>query len=196
MIRTGLFFILLVFSFDSFAQVESFEKFLSDSSMRHASISMCVADAESGAIIFDFDSEKSLTPASVMKLITTAAALEMLGPEYTFRTVIGYSGVLNSRSGRLTGNIIIRGGGDPALGSKYFSEHYYEFLNRWVTKIKELGIKKIDGGIMTDDSYYDFQPTPAKWLWEDAGNYYGAGVYGLSVYDNSYEIHFNTLRRY
>lgn len=45
---------------------------------------------------------------------------------------------------------------------------------------------------MTDDSYYDYLPTPAKWLWEDAGNYYGAGVYGASVYDNKYDIHFRT----
>jgi len=46
--------------------------------------------------------------------------------------------------------------------------------------------------VITDDSYFDFLPVPAKWLWEDAGNYYGAGAYGLSVFDNTYEIHFKT----
>jgi D-alanyl-D-alanine carboxypeptidase/D-alanyl-D-alanine-endopeptidase (penicillin-binding protein 4) len=55
-----------------------------------------------------------------------------------------------------------------------------------------LGIKKINGRVITDDSYYNYQPIPAKWLWEDAGNYYGAGAYGLSVFDNTYEIHFKT----
>ncbi|OFY57214.1 MAG: hypothetical protein A2V50_02055 [Bacteroidetes bacterium RBG_19FT_COMBO_42_10] len=45
------------------------------------------------------------------------------------------------------------------------------------------GISKIRGKIITDDSYYDYQPVPGKWLWEDAGNYYGAGAYGLSLYD-------------
>ncbi len=43
--------------------------------------------------------------------------------------------------------------------------------------------------MITDDSYYDYLPVPAKWLWEDAGNYYGAGAYGLSIFDNTYQIH-------
>jgi D-alanyl-D-alanine carboxypeptidase/D-alanyl-D-alanine-endopeptidase (penicillin-binding protein 4) len=161
--------------------------------MVHASVSLCVADAESGSIVMEYNPGKSLIPASVMKLITSAAALELLGPQYTFKTKIGYTGSLNKRSGKLTGNIIIQGGGDPALGSKYFSDHYQDFLGSWVTEIRKLGIKKIEGKVVTDDSYYDFQPVPAKWLWEDAGNYYGAGVYGLSVFDNAYEIHFRTL---
>ena len=55
-----------------------------------------------------------------------------------------------------------------------------------------MNIKRIEGRVITDDSYYDFLPVPGKWLWEDSGNYYGAGAYGLSVFDNSYEIHFNT----
>ncbi|HEX7492673.1 MAG TPA: D-alanyl-D-alanine carboxypeptidase/D-alanyl-D-alanine-endopeptidase, partial [Bacteroidales bacterium] len=83
--------------------------------------------------------------------------------------------------------------GDPALGSKYFGDHYKNFLPGWVEEISKLGIKKITGRVISDDSYYDFLPVPAKWLWEDMGNYYGAGAYGLSVFDNTYEIHFKTL---
>jgi D-alanyl-D-alanine carboxypeptidase/D-alanyl-D-alanine-endopeptidase (penicillin-binding protein 4) len=56
-----------------------------------------------------------------------------------------------------------------------------------------MGIKKIKGRVITDDSYYDFLPVPAKWLCEDEGNYYGSGVYGLSAFDNTYEIHLKTL---
>jgi D-alanyl-D-alanine carboxypeptidase/D-alanyl-D-alanine-endopeptidase (penicillin-binding protein 4) len=179
-------------SFISFSQERSIEKLLSDSSMMHASVSLSVKNAESGKTIIDINSGKSLIPASVMKLITSAVALELLGPQYTFKTIIGYTGSINKRSGRLKGNIIIRGGGDPALGSKNFSDHYQDFLSRWVTEIKNMGIKRIDGKVITDDSYYDFQPVPKKWLWEDAGNYYGAGAYGLSVFDNTYEIHLKT----
>jgi serine-type D-Ala-D-Ala carboxypeptidase/endopeptidase (penicillin-binding protein 4) len=140
----------------------------------------------------EFNSGKSLIPASVMKLITSAAALELLGPQYTFKTIIGYTGSIKKRSGKLTGNIVIQGGGDPALGSKYFPEYYQDFLNKWVMEIKKLGIKKITGKVITDDSYFDFLPVPAKWLWEDVGNYYGAGAYGLSVFDNTCEIHLKT----
>jgi len=189
MLRTYFIFSLTCFTLCSFSQERSVETFLSDTSMMHASVSLCVADAETGSVIMEYNPGKSLIPASVMKLVTSAAALELLGSQYTFKTIIGYTGSLNKRSGRLTGNIIIKGGGDPALGSKYFADHYQDFLSRWVTEIKKQGIRKIYGKIITDDSYYDFLPVPAKWLWEDAGNYYGAGAYGLSVYDNTYEIH-------
>jgi D-alanyl-D-alanine carboxypeptidase/D-alanyl-D-alanine-endopeptidase (penicillin-binding protein 4) len=178
---------------NSFSQGRSIEDFFSDSALIHASVSLCISNTKTGDIIKEYNSGKSLIPASVMKLVTTAAAIELLGPKYTFRTLIGYTGSLNKRSGKLKGDIVIKGGGDPALGSQYFSEHYGDFISRWVEEIRKLGIKKIDGRVITDDSYYDFQPVPPKWVWEDVGNYYGAGAYGLSVFDNTYEIHFNTL---
>ena len=187
------FFSITCLTVCSYSQEKSAETFLADSSLTHASVSLCVADAKTGEIILDYNSGISLTPASVMKIITSAAALEILGPGYTFKTTVSYNGSLNKRSGTLKGNIIILGGGDPALGSGYFSDHYKGFLDSWVTEIKKLGIKKIKGRVITDDSYYDFLPVPSKWLWEDEGNYYGAGAYGLSVFDNTYEIHFKTF---
>jgi D-alanyl-D-alanine carboxypeptidase/D-alanyl-D-alanine-endopeptidase (penicillin-binding protein 4) len=188
-------FFFIVFTFlnvSLFSQQKSSESFTGDSSMVNASVSLCVADAENGDVLIDSNSGISLTPASVMKLITTAAALELLGPEYTFKTMIGYTGTLNKRWGRLKGNIIITGGGDPALGSKYFPDQYKDFIGKWAAEIKKLGIKRIKGRVIADDSYYDYQPVPGKWLWEDTGNYYGAGAFGISVFDNTYEIHFRT----
>jgi D-alanyl-D-alanine carboxypeptidase/D-alanyl-D-alanine-endopeptidase (penicillin-binding protein 4) len=180
------------FSFVLYSQEQSFTRFLSDSTMVHASVSFCVIDADSGNSVFEYNSGKSLTPASVMKLITSSAALELLGPEYHFHTEIGYTGNFNKRTGRLNGDIIIKGGGDPALGSGNFDEYYDSFPGKWIDEIKNLGIKKINGRVISDDSYYDYIPVPAKWLWEDEGNYYGAGAYGISVFDNTYEIHLNT----
>jgi D-alanyl-D-alanine carboxypeptidase/D-alanyl-D-alanine-endopeptidase (penicillin-binding protein 4) len=189
-------FFIIVFTcltISIFSQEKSSETLTSDSSLVNASVSLCVADAENGNILIDSNSGMSLTPASIMKLITTAAALELLGPEYTFKTRIGYTGTFNKRWGRLKGNIIITGGGDPALGSKYFPGQYKDFIATWTAELKKLGIKRIKGSVITDDSYYDYLPVPGKWLWEDPGNYYGAGAYGLSVFDNTYEIHFKTL---
>ena len=160
--------------------------------MIHASVSLCILNTANGETVYEFNAGKSLMPASVLKLVTSSAALELLGPEFSFRTKIGYTGYLNKRTGLLTGNIIIKGGGDPALGSEYFKDHYRNFLVNWITEIRNLGINKIEGRVITDDSRYDYQPIPAKWLWEDAGNYYGAGAYGLSVFDNTFEIHFRT----
>jgi serine-type D-Ala-D-Ala carboxypeptidase/endopeptidase (penicillin-binding protein 4) len=169
-----------------------FNTFMTDSSMENGSVTLYITDPESHESIFDSNSGKSLVPASVLKLITTAAAIELLGPDYTFKTAIGYTGVLNKRSGKLNGDIVIKGGGDPSLGSKNFEDYYAGFIDNWISEIKKIGIRKVNGRVITDDSYYDYQPVPAKWLWEDAGNYYGAGAYGLSVFDNTYEIHFKT----
>ncbi len=175
-----------------FSQQKSFDHFIADSSLKYAEVSLCIIGSDSGNVVFEYNSGKSMIPASLMKLITSSAALELLGPDYTFRTLIGYTGKINKRSGRLDGDIIIKGGGDPALGSKNFEEHYAGFIDKWINEIKKMGIRKINGRVITDDSYYDYLPIPAKWLWEDAGNYYGAGAYGLSVFDNTYEIHFKT----
>jgi serine-type D-Ala-D-Ala carboxypeptidase/endopeptidase (penicillin-binding protein 4) len=173
-------------------QEKALELLLADSAMANSSLSFCVLNLSNAETVTEYNSGKSLVPGSVLKLFTSAAALELLGPQYRFTTKIGYTGILNIKAGRLDGNIIINGSGDPALGSEYFKYYYRNFLTDWVTEIKKLGIKKISGRIITDDSRYDYQPVPAKWLWEDAGNYYGAGAYGLSVFDNTIEIHFRT----
>jgi serine-type D-Ala-D-Ala carboxypeptidase/endopeptidase (penicillin-binding protein 4) len=187
------FICVLFFSQLVTAQEKAAKSLLADSSMIHASISACILNSKTGETIFELNPETSLTPASVLKLITSSAAVELLGPEYTFKTRMGYTGSLNKQSGLLKGNIIIKGGGDPVLGSENFTSHYGNFLNNWIKEIRNLGIKNVEGRVITDDSRYDYQPVPPKWLWEDAGNYYGAGAYGLSIFDNSYEIHFRTL---
>ncbi len=139
-------FVLTCLTVSSFSQEKTSETLLADSSLVHASVSLCVADAKSGDIIIDYNSGISLTPASVLKVITSAAALELLGPDYTFKTTVGYTGSLNKRTGRLRGNIIIHGGGDPALGSKYFSDHYLDFIGSWVTEIKNWESKESGEG--------------------------------------------------
>ena len=192
MYRRFIFLLFLLLPQLIAGQAKALEMLLADSSMKHASVSLCILNTRTGETVYEFNVGKSHIPASVMKIVTSSAAIELLGPEYRFRTKIGYTGSLNKITGRLAGDIIILGGGDPALGSAYFKDHYHDFLKNWITAIRNLGIKKIEGKIITDDSRYDYQPVPAKWLWEDAGNYYGAGAYGLSVFDNTFEIHFLT----
>ncbi|MBI5009378.1 MAG: D-alanyl-D-alanine carboxypeptidase, partial [Bacteroidia bacterium] len=142
--------LLLIFSFPGArSQPVAFESFLADSVMTTATVSFLVSDAESGDVVFSHNKSTSLIPASTMKLVTSAAAIELLGPTYTFKTTVGYTGSI-SRAGRLNGDIIISGGGDPSLGSDYFREHYGDFINGWVEKIKKAGIKKIKGKVITD----------------------------------------------
>jgi serine-type D-Ala-D-Ala carboxypeptidase/endopeptidase (penicillin-binding protein 4) len=168
------------------------EKFLADSLMKHSTVSLSIIESETGNVVYEHNPQKSLSQASILKLVTTATALEMLGNGYTFRTKTGYTGKLTNGSRTLEGDIIIKGGGDPALGSANFPGVYEGFIEKWVDDIKALGLKKITGRVIADDSYYDYEPIPSGWSWDDIGNYYGAGANGLTVFDNTFEIHFKT----
>ncbi|MBE0673481.1 MAG: D-alanyl-D-alanine carboxypeptidase/D-alanyl-D-alanine-endopeptidase, partial [Bacteroidales bacterium] len=184
-------FLLVLLSAETYAQPDGPERFFSDTAFAPASISFTVRELQSGREIFSINPDKSLTPASVQKLVTTAAALELIGQEYRFSTTIAYSGILRP-GGILDGDIWIKGGGDPSLGSERFFDHYGNLTDTILIAIQRAGIKSIKGSIIADDSMFDFNPAPAKWVWEDLGNYYGAGAYGISVYDNTFRIALKT----
>ncbi len=161
--------------------------------MDHASLGVCVLDVESGKTIFGHNSEKMLTPASTQKIVTTAAALGILGEDFRFETYIEHDGQI-SAEGVLDGNLYIRGGGDPTLGYERFDGGIARKaqLAIWTEAIQALGIVRINGCIIGDDSAYDTQSVPRKWIWEDMGNYYGAGASALNFHENQYNIQFKT----
>jgi D-alanyl-D-alanine carboxypeptidase/D-alanyl-D-alanine-endopeptidase (penicillin-binding protein 4) len=109
-----------------------------------------------------------------------------LGPDHRFETTLEYSGAV--LEGHLNGDVIIRGGGDPTLGSRHLGDHQDAFINDWVQWVLQAGIKVIKGNIIADPGLFDDEPLSPFWLWEDIGNYYAAGVYGLALFDNSYTL--------
>lgn len=180
--------ILIIISFTLRAQTSkdvrvAIQKMAADKDLRNASIGFYALDLDSGKVIAGLGSNKSLVPASTMKLVTTATALEILGPNKKFTTSIRYSGTIDS-SGVLNGNVYIFGGGDPALGSKRYKKHYANFINKWAKELVLLGIDSINGQVIGNASIFSNQMIPSTWIWGDLGNYYGAGACGLSVYEN------------
>ncbi len=159
---------------------------------KHSIVGIQIEDISSGEVLFELNSEKLMIPASTMKLVTTAAALEILGADYRFVTKIGFSGKVTEK--KLDGDLIVVGGGDPALGSEYFRNEYENphFLNVWAQKLKAAGISQVDGNLILDGSLYDSENIPPTWVWEDMGNYYGAGASALTVYDNLFRITFSS----
>ena len=162
-----------------------------DFSLKNASISFVVKDLDSSVIISDYNPNLSLPSASTMKVVTTAAALDILGSYLKFETKIMYDGYIDSNN-VLQGNIYIKGGGDPTLGSKYFKEKYGLFLSSWVDQIAKLGIDSIAGSVIGDASLFSDEYVASTWCWGDIGNYYGAGVSGLTIYDNTLEFEFSS----
>ncbi|WMJ73769.1 D-alanyl-D-alanine carboxypeptidase/D-alanyl-D-alanine-endopeptidase [Cytophagaceae bacterium ABcell3] len=160
-----------------------------DPVLQDGRVGFCLSSAKTGEVLIELNSQKGMTPASNMKLSTTAAALKYLGADYKFETRLEYDGSI--KDGVLHGNLYITGSGDPTLGSHRFSDADWEKIaSSWIEVLKSNKIKKINGNIIGDGTSFDNNPLPDGWVWSDIGNYYGAGTFGLNVFDNTYTITF------
>lgn len=162
-----------------------------DPSLKHASIGICVIDVESGKILAQHEAKRSLVPASSLKVVTTASALSILGPDYTFETVLEYNGTIDNH-GNLNGNLYLKGYGDPTLGSNQLNEAttLKPLMATLLQTIQEKGIKAIKGSVVGDASYFETAVKIPSWQWNDLGNYYAAGAWGLNIHENLYYLRF------
>ena len=167
------------------------DNFVSLEIFKSASIGIEIRNLETGKLLAENDSEKSLTPASTQKLVTTATALEILGADFQFRTDVYITGRID-KDGILMGNLVIRGFGDPTLASKYFPKNN-RFISSIHSELKKLGIHQINGKLIVDHSFFK-SSIPRTWIWEDIGNYYGAIPHPLTYKDNTYTLHFESKK--
>ena len=188
--------LLLSVSFVSLAQqsnsVESklYEMYNNDARLQSAYVGLHVVDLQNDSVVASLNAKKSMLPASIMKLYTTATALHYLGPDFQYKTYISYTGTIDAK-GMLDGNIVIHGAGDPTLGSKLFPERK-SFLDTIVQKVLDFGITSVKGQIIIDCSIFDSQAIPTSWVWEDLGRSYAAGVYPIAINDNTFSITFSS----
>ncbi|MFA5138829.1 MAG: D-alanyl-D-alanine carboxypeptidase/D-alanyl-D-alanine-endopeptidase [Elusimicrobiota bacterium] len=145
--------------------------------LKNASWGISVKDAGTGADILSYHPEKSLIPASALKLLVAAAALSELGPEHRFKTGLCVGGR----------DIVLKGGGDPTFGSDLVkgSVPMDEVLSLLAGKLR-----RVEGGIVADNTLFTGLPVPGSWPYEDLGNYYAASADALSIHDNLYKLFF------
>lgn len=166
------------------AAINALEK---DAQFKHAILSMYVVDTKTGKIIFDKNAQVGLAPASCQKVITSVSAFELLGKGYTYKTELAYDGEIKNNA--LEGNLYIIGYGDPSLGSWRWQEtNEQAILKKFLAAVQKTGIKKINGNIFGYDRKWESNNTPRGWIWEDIGNYYGAGASSLNWRENQYDI--------
>ncbi|GLU54639.1 D-alanyl-D-alanine carboxypeptidase/D-alanyl-D-alanine endopeptidase [Dyadobacter frigoris] len=160
--------------------------------IRNGTLSVSVKSVNDKKTIFAINSEKSLPSASILKLVSTATILSVLGGDFRYQTFLEYDGFIMKDT--LVGNIYIRGTGDPSLGSERFKEYPSgsQLITRWTSAIQKTGIKYIKGDVLADATYFDKNTLADSWIWGDLGNYYGAGVSGLNFNDNQYRIKFKS----
>lgn len=180
-------FFCLTFSSVVFAQTDSsaITQFVSSPEFKHALVGVCVKDM-SGNTLYAYNQDKLLVPASTMKVVTTATAMEVLGDDFRYKTTLSYS--------EADSTLVVNGAGDPTLGSEYAEDGGKDFLSKWSSEIKDQRFSKTPIHLLVDDSLFGYDGISAQWTWEDIGNYYACGAYGISFLDNTYRIHFNTLR--
>jgi len=167
-----------------------------DSAMRYGHLGISIRSVRTGEILLEQNARKAMVIASNMKLVTTLSALEILGDDFKFQTSLEYNGTLPP-DGTLNGNLYIRGGGDPTLGSDRVtgSLDMDALMRLWVEKIRAAGMRKIQGNIIADDEIFNENVIPNGWTWSDIGNYYGAATFGLNINDNMYNVYLETGKK-
>lgn len=180
------FLVLVPYILNAQVKQAGIQIFLNHQGLKHASVGICVKDL-SGTKLAGHNEDRAYTPASILKVVTTATALEILGPDYKYQTTLAID---KDKPGRL----LVHGYGDPTLGTEHLDNTPDEFLSRWTEQIGQKfdSTKKLDITIV--DDYFGYEGVSQRWTYQDMGNYYTAASYGISIYDNTYELFFNTMR--
>ncbi|TDD65879.1 D-alanyl-D-alanine carboxypeptidase/D-alanyl-D-alanine-endopeptidase [Jiangella aurantiaca] len=144
---------------------------LTDPRLDGGQASVVVRDAATGETLYEHDGDQRLMPASNEKLLTSAVALDVLGPDYTFATTVATTG---QRTGPiLRGDVYLRGTGDPTL----LASDYAELAKH----LADDGVRVVSGRVLADDSWFDDVRLGNDWAWDDEPYYYAAPVSALTV---------------
>lgn len=159
-------------------------QYLGNSTTENTNVSISIRKISDETEIFSYQPKMALPPASTLKLLTTGTALDTLGADFRFETIVKINGQINN--GVLDGNIIIVPNGDPSFGSKRLG---LNSINEIVEALKLKKIKQVNGRILIEEKR-KYQ-IPNDWLLGDLGNYYGAYPKDFNYNENFYTAYFN-----
>ncbi|RLL41819.1 D-alanyl-D-alanine carboxypeptidase/D-alanyl-D-alanine-endopeptidase [Oceanobacillus piezotolerans] len=153
---------------------ERMSRILKDERLNGSLMGISIRKADTGEEIYSHQGQINLHPASNMKILTAAAALEILGEDYQFKTEILTDGKIKGTT--LQGNLFIKGMGDPTLLKKD--------LDTFAMKLKQEGVEQIEGDVIGDDSWYDDIRLSQDLNWSDEPSHTGAQVSALTLSPN------------
>ena len=145
-----------------------------------------VVDLDADQVLYDRNATRRFIPASNMKLLTTAAALDALGPDFRYRTRLYADGEV--QNGTLRGGLVVRGAGDPTLGGRYSDGDMMRTFRQWADSLQALGIRRIQGPVIGDDDVFDNVHLGQGWQWDDLVWYYGAEISGLQFNEGTVHV--------
>ncbi|HEX5876052.1 MAG TPA: D-alanyl-D-alanine carboxypeptidase/D-alanyl-D-alanine-endopeptidase [Pyrinomonadaceae bacterium] len=152
-----------------------------------AMVGVKVVSLDNGRVLFEENAHKLMRPASNMKIYTVAAALDRLSPDYRFVTSV-YAPTRPDTAGVIRGNLTIFGRGDPSIAARFNNGDYFKTINDLADRIVAAGVKRVEGDLVGDESYFVGPKYGSGWHWEDLTWYYGAEVTPLTVNDNALDL--------
>src|ERR1051325_10924535 len=152
-----------------------------------AMVGIKVVSLDTGRVLFEDHADKLLRPASNMKLYTVAAALDRLSPDYRFSTSV-YAYTKPDAAGVVHGDLTIYGRGDPSIAARFNNGDYFKGIDDLASRIVAAGVKRVEGDIVGDESYFVGPKLGSGWNWEDLTWYYGAEVTPLTANDNALDL--------
>ena len=161
--------------------------------LRRGRVGIKIVSLNSGKVIFENDADKYFMPASNMKNFTIAAAMERLGPDFKFVTSV-FANAKPDSIGTIKGDLRVYGRGDISISTAFFGttltdpETYYKGIDRLVDKIAAAGVKRIEGSIVGDETYFRGFAIPGTWEWDDLQWYYGAEISALPINDSAVDL--------
>jgi D-alanyl-D-alanine carboxypeptidase/D-alanyl-D-alanine-endopeptidase (penicillin-binding protein 4) len=146
-----------------------------------------VRSLDSGRLLYARDAERALRPASTLKLVTTAAALDVFGPGARFRTTVETAGRLDAM-GRILGDVHLVGHGDPSLSTRFGPEVPGEALSELAGALAAAGVHRIEGRLIGNEAEFSGDRRGHDWTWEDLVWGYGTEISALSWHDNVLDL--------
>ena len=165
--------------------------------LRRGQVGVKIVSLTSGKVIFEDNAEKYFMPASNMKNFTVATAIEKLTPDFKFVTSV-FAPAAPDSNGVVKG-LRILGRGDVSISTAFFpleesdkgagaDQVYFKGIDRLVERIAAAGVKRVEGDLVADESYFTGNPVPGEWEWDDLQWYYGAEVSALPLNDNAIDL--------
>ncbi len=152
-----------------------------------AMVGVKIVSLDTGRVLFEENTTKLLRPASNMKLYTVATALDKLSPDYRFKTLV-YGNTKLDASGVLKSDLMIQGRGDPTFAARFNNGDYFKGIDNLATRIASAGVKRVEGDLVGDESYFVGPKYGSGWEWDDLTWSYGAEISPLTVNDNALDL--------
>lgn len=160
---------------------------LSRYELRRGNIGLKIVSLDTGKVVYEEMAEKYFMPASNMKSFTVAAAMEKLSPNFRFVTSVFANSAMDA-SGTIKGDLTVYGRGDVSFSTAFYEKDYYKGLDALADKIVQSGVKRVEGNLVGDESYFSGNAIPVTWEWDDLQWYWGAEISALPLNDNALDL--------